>query len=115
MQANKLTSKAVSEIIGAIAALDLESIKTRLMDPEIGKGWTPDHADATERAYRRFLRVVAKNQEHAADILLSRDVDEFWHAHILDTVKYAADCERVFGTFLHHAPEARAGTAEEAR
>jgi hypothetical protein len=31
-------------------------------------------------------------------------VDTFWHFHILDTVKYAADCERVFGYFLHHNP-----------
>jgi hypothetical protein len=32
------------------------------------------------------------------------DVDIFWHYHILDTMKYAADCEQVFGYFLHHFP-----------
>jgi hypothetical protein len=32
------------------------------------------------------------------------DVDIFWHYHILDTLKYAADCENVFGYFLHHFP-----------
>jgi hypothetical protein len=32
------------------------------------------------------------------------DVDTFWHYHILDTMKYATDCERVFGYFLHHYP-----------
>jgi hypothetical protein len=32
------------------------------------------------------------------------DVDTFWHYHILDTMKYAADCENVFGYFLHHFP-----------
>ncbi len=31
-------------------------------------------------------------------------VDKFWHFHILDTKKYAEDCERVFGYFLHHFP-----------
>jgi putative hemolysin len=32
------------------------------------------------------------------------DVDTFWHYHILDTMKYAADCEQAFGYFLHHYP-----------
>jgi hypothetical protein len=32
------------------------------------------------------------------------DVDTFWHYHILDTMKYARDCEQAFGYFLHHYP-----------
>jgi hypothetical protein len=32
------------------------------------------------------------------------DVDIFWHYHILDTMKYAVDCDNVFGYFLHHFP-----------
>jgi hypothetical protein len=32
------------------------------------------------------------------------DVDTFWHYHILDTMKYAQDCQAVFGYFLHHFP-----------
>lgn len=31
-------------------------------------------------------------------------VDDFWHLHILDTIKYAEDCNRFFGYFLHHFP-----------
>jgi hypothetical protein len=31
-------------------------------------------------------------------------VDTFWHYHILDTLKYAEDCQAVFGYFLHHFP-----------
>jgi hypothetical protein len=48
--------------------------------------------------------MVVKYQEDAEDIMLSRDVDEFWHTHILQTMKYADDCETMFGTFVHHAP-----------
>ena len=40
-------------------------------------------------------------QEETAPLM---DVDTFWHYHILDTLKYAADCEQVFGYFLHHFP-----------
>ena len=31
-------------------------------------------------------------------------LDEFWHQHIVDTRKYAADCELLFGKLLHHDP-----------
>ncbi len=33
-----------------------------------------------------------------------KDVDTFWHYHILDTMKYARDCEQIFGYFQHHSP-----------
>jgi hypothetical protein len=103
MQA-RLTTKPVQEVISAIQALDLESVKIRVMDAELGEGWTREYAESIEIAYKTYLTMVAKYQEHAEDILLSKDVDEFWHTHILQTMKYADDCQEVFGTFLHHDP-----------
>jgi len=44
----------------------------------------------------------------------SKDVDRFWHGHILDTLKYAEDCEKVFGYFLHHFPYFGMRGAEDA-
>ena len=104
MKAKRLTRKPTEQVLAAIEALDLQSVKTRLMDPKLGEGWTPEYADSIERAYKTFLSMVVKYQDHAEDIMLSRDVDEFWHTHILQTMKYADDCEAVFGTFVHHAP-----------
>ncbi|WLI90069.1 glycine-rich domain-containing protein-like [Massilia sp. R2A-15] len=86
-----------------IAALDLASIKTKLMNPESGEGWSRDRVDAAEFEYRRFL-YLAKLYPHESAAPLC-DVDIFWHHHILDTMKYAADCEQVFGYFLHHLPD----------
>ena len=100
----KLTNRPVEQVIAAIQALDLESVKIRLMDPELGEGWTRQYADGIEQGYRTYLTMLAKYQEHAEDILLSKDVDEFWHTHILQTIKYTEDCEAVFGKYLHHAP-----------
>ncbi len=103
MQA-KLTNRPVEQVIAAIKALDLESVKIRVMDPELGEGWTREYAEGVEQGYRNYLTMLAKYQDHAEDILLSKDVDEFWHTHILQTIKYTEDCEAVFGKYLHHAP-----------
>ncbi len=104
MQTKRLTSKPTHEVIAAIAALDLTSVKARVMDAELGEGWTREYADSIETAYKKYLTMLVKYQEHAEDILLAKDVDEFWHTHILQTMKYMDDCEAVFGTFLHHSP-----------
>lgn len=103
MQA-RLTTKPVPQVIAGIQVLDLESVKIRLMDPKVGEGWTREYADSIEVGYKTYLTMVVKYQDHAEDILLSKDVDEFWHTHILQTAKYVDDCEAVFGKYLHHAP-----------
>ncbi len=86
----------------AIAALDLTPIKVKLMHKESGEGWSLDKANAMEIEYRRFLYLMKAfpNDETAPQV----DVDTFWHYHILDTMKYAQDCEQAFGYFLHHYP-----------
>lgn len=91
-----------AESFKAIADLDLEPIKVKLMHEESGEGWSLQKANAVEFEYRRFLYLMKTfPQEQTAPL---QDVDTFWHYHILDTMKYAADCEAVFGYFLHHFP-----------
>lgn len=103
MQA-RLTAKPEQDVIAAIQALDLDAVRVRIMDAELGEGWTREYADSIEVAYKNYLTMLVKYQDHAEEILLSEDVDEFWHTHILQTIKYTEDCERVFGGFLHHSP-----------
>lgn len=91
-----------SEHFTPIAELDLEPIKVKLMHEESGEGWSLEKADAVEFEYRRFLYLMKMfPNEQTAPLV---DVDTFWHYHILDTMKYAVDCDRVFGYFLHHFP-----------
>jgi len=85
-----------------IAALDLEAIKIKLMHKESGEGWSLERACKVELEYRRFLYLM-KHFPKAQTAPLA-EVDTFWHYHILDTMKYAADCQAVFGYFLHHYP-----------
>ncbi|MFC5512105.1 glycine-rich domain-containing protein [Massilia jejuensis] len=85
-----------------IAALDLNPIKTKLMHKESGEGWSLERANAIETEYRRFLYLM-KAFPHVPTAPLV-DVDTFWHYHILDTMKYARDCQQAFGYFVHHYP-----------
>ena len=85
-----------------IAALDLNPIKTKLMHKESGEGWSVERTNAIENEYRRFLYLM--NAFPDAQVAPTVDVDTFWHYHILDTMKYARDCEQTFGRFLHHYP-----------
>lgn len=106
MNANELL-KSVSH---AVEAIDLEAVKTRLMNAASGEGWSRDKADAVEREYRRFLCMSRMYPD--VELAPYEDVDMFWHYHILDTRKYAADCMHAFGHFLHHCPQAETNDEE---
>ena len=82
--------------------LDLGPIKVKLMDSEDGAGWTRKQCDVVEKWYKRYLILTAKHP--ALSLVPNKEIDEFWHQHILDTMKYAEDCEEIFGHFLHHFP-----------
>ena len=101
MQAQS-TGNPVEQTVAAIQALDLDPIKFKLMDPEEGQGWSREYVDQMAIEYKRFLTLSVKYPEET--IAPSKDVDKFWHGHILDTMKYAEDCQNVFGYFLHHFP-----------
>src|SRR6266568_532261 len=111
MQA-RLTTKPVQQVIAAIQALDLDPIKLKLMSPEEGQGWSREYADRMELAYKRFLTLLVTHSEET--LAPCKDVDKFWHGHILDTLKYAEDCDRLFGRFLHHFPYFGMRGAEDA-
>ena len=86
-----------------IDALDLEPIAFKVMHPEPGQAaMTLAEADQHIAAYRCFLKLCAWYPDE--DIVPSREIDQTWHAHILDTGKYAADSTAALGYFLHHFP-----------
>lgn len=84
-----------------VDAIDLAPINKLLrhQDPDF---WTEEILVDVERAYRRFLvlNLLYPSETLAVNAIL----DEYWHNHILDTRKYAADCDRLFGKLLDHYP-----------
>lgn len=83
-----------------IESLDLSMVKMKLCDVDDGKGWTASKADEVESEYKRFLILIGRSDS----VVPTKEVDEMWHQHILDTRAYAADCQRIFGRFIHHFP-----------
>jgi hypothetical protein len=98
-----VTAEPGATVAGRIEALDLEPIVFKLTHPDDGEpGMTLAGADEAVRHYRAFLHLQALYPDRP--LVPTKVIDAVWHAHILDTSKYAADCEQVFGRFVHHFP-----------
>ena len=82
--------------------LDLSNVRMKLADPEEGKGYSREILDRMELEYRKFLALRLAHPH--AEIVPCGIVDEMWHQHILDTIAYRHDCDRIFGRFVDHFP-----------
>ena len=91
-----------SGILHQIDQLDFQRIKHKLMVSENQEKWTFEQCEEAEREYKRFLTLIKLNP--GVRIVPTKQMDKFWHQHILDTVAYERDCNEVFGFFLHHFP-----------
>ncbi|MGN6319461.1 glycine-rich domain-containing protein [Trinickia sp.] len=95
------TKRGIAEMFQAIDELDFSLIKAKFMHRHGGE-LALQEIERAEAGYRQFLKLAAKYPD--APIVPSEAVDEFWHMHILDTQRYGADCERIFGYMIHHDP-----------
>ena len=84
----------------AIVRLDLDPVRQKAAERH---GWNAATAAAMESDYRDFLILIAENPKVVISPW-SDALDLFWHEHILDTARYAADCRRVLGRFIQHDP-----------
>ncbi|WP_456440812.1 glycine-rich domain-containing protein [Psychroserpens sp.] len=79
--------------------LDLDKIVKKTADKN---DWSNEKALETEMQYRAFLKAI--QQEDGVSFAPTPEIDKIWHNHILDTKKYAEDCEMLFDAPLHHVP-----------
>ena len=91
-----------THVCAMIDELDLSMIKLKLTHPEEGVGWNAEQADEAEVWYKQFLKLHVLHP--GKSIVPTGMIDTMWHQHILDTRKYAADCQQIFGKFMHHYP-----------
>jgi hypothetical protein len=92
-------------VVRRLDQLDLEPVVFKLTHPDPGEsGLTLGAADDAVVLYRYFLKLCGLYPR--TSIVPTRMIDRVWHAHMLDTAKYRADCQLVFGRFLDHFPYA---------
>ncbi|MCY1031269.1 hypothetical protein OV207_07355 [Corallococcus sp. BB11-1] len=89
----------LAHALNRVSELDFNMLKRKLMEEQ---EWTSEYCDEVESLYRKFLALNIRFPDKK--ICPTGPIDEFWHAHILDTRAYANDCERLFGRMLHHFP-----------
>ncbi len=102
----KITSKRIKDLEGVrryIDKIDFTMAKKKLCSSEEGDpGWSAKKANFVEKQYKNwlFLRRKYENELMPPD----SEIDEFWHAHLLDTFAYHRDTSAIFGHYFHHFP-----------
>ena len=100
----------MDETWNKIAGLNLKSVRNKFSAKK-SWWWHLLHDPARiEAEYRQFLFLLATHADGAL-IPWSAELDDFWHQHILDTSKYAADCDAIAGRLIHHPPHPAEGSA----
>jgi len=94
----------VEEAREYINYIDCSMMKQKLMQgpEEGGQGWNAETANKVEEKYKMWLFLKLKYQNEL--VPPSREIDAFWHAHILDSHAYFRDTYALFGKYLHHYP-----------
>lgn len=103
-----VTATQVEEAMQLVNRLDFTDQNATLISYH---GWDKDKVFATEAIYRKWL-VLHKVYDQNIALAPNKQLDEYWHFHILDTQKYMKDCEYVFGRYLHHYPYFGIGDTE---
>lgn len=94
----------LDEVWRYISSIDFAALKVKICDDSAdgGLGWTVERANFVEQQYKRWLFLRRKYEKKS--LPPSAEVDDFWHAHILDTQAYHRDCSYIFGEYFHHFP-----------
>ncbi len=87
-----------------IAEIDLEMVKTKMMEVEEGVSWTKEQCDDGEIEYKRYLTLCRRFPYPDHSIVPNKIMDTMWHYHILDTRAYCRDSDNIFGGYFHHFP-----------
>jgi len=105
-----LLDTATRTLPESIAQLNLEYLGRKLLDDDAFEAkrrngerlWDEERVARALKEYKQFLALMLWTPE--AVLVPSEDIDEVWHTHVLNTARYQADCETIFGRFQHHFP-----------
>lgn len=98
-----MSSTTVPDLYEKILALDLHYLIEKACSEHYPlPRWQIDQATKALSLYKRFLFLLITYPQEK--LVPTRDIDEFWHNHILYTKRYAHDCQNLCGHYIHHFP-----------
>ncbi|PIZ31028.1 MAG: hypothetical protein COY40_03125 [Alphaproteobacteria bacterium CG_4_10_14_0_8_um_filter_53_9] len=83
-----------------LAKIDLTAVMAHVKEDT---GLADEDLARAEDLYRKFLTLKASYPGQS--FVPPRLVDIVWHTHITFTRQYFADCDLLFGEYLHHTPD----------
>lgn len=83
-----------------VPTVSVDLVHASYRSDDFPKDWSPEER---EQALARYLKWLGLKQRHPrARLAPTRDIDLFWHLHMLSPVAYVRDCMRLFGHVLDH-------------
>lgn len=102
MVPHPMSSQSFCQFLSNIQSIDFGSLTYQLMYCRTAPQWTHNQTTRSIARYLMFLYLVDCYSN--LQLVPPDDIDRVWHHHILDTQKYAEDCQQLFGYFIHHFP-----------
>jgi hypothetical protein len=94
---------SIATFLYKLNSLDLQTVARKLMYKSNGSGWTFQQTEVAIARYKMFLHLQFLFPD--TPLVPTKEIDQVWHAHILDTRRYSNDCKNLFGYFLHHSSD----------
>lgn len=115
-QPDATTERSVSETTAGHphqVELSCDLLAASYRSDDFPQDWTTEQRERSLGRYRRWLHLKQRNP--AMRMAPTRDIDQFWHLHMLSPVAYHRDCMRLFGRLLDHDGGFGKGPGEEER
>ncbi|RYZ17712.1 MAG: glycine-rich domain-containing protein-like [Myxococcaceae bacterium] len=80
--------------------LSVDLIRSSYRSEDFPADWTDAQRRHSLDRYEKWLLLKVKHPD--ARLAPTRDIDRFWHLHMLSPVAYVNDCQRLFGQLLDH-------------
>ncbi|MBO6938614.1 MAG: glycine-rich domain-containing protein-like [Deltaproteobacteria bacterium] len=89
-----------SERITQLPELSIDLVTASYRAGTFPQDWSHERRVLEARRYRMFLALAAHHPGKYATP--TREIDEFWHLHMLNPVAYYEDCQKIFGRIFDH-------------
>jgi len=92
-------------VVGVPAAITMGTVSVDLVrasyrSDDFPQDWSQQQREAACARYQKWLRL--KRGHANSPLAPTRDIDRFWHLHMLSPVAYSRDCMALFGKLLDH-------------